>query len=61
MSELITEQQALEERYLRQIFIRSQMTEFVKDPFVMSSSDGVYYTDINGKRYLDGIAGIFGA
>lgn len=59
MSDIITEKQTLEERYLRQIFVRSQMTEFVKDPFIMSSSDGVYYTDIDGKRYLDGIAGIF--
>ena len=59
MSDIISEKQTLEERYLRQIFIRDQMTEFVKDPFVMSGSDGVYYTDIDGKRYLDGIAGIF--
>lgn len=59
MSDLIAEKQTLEERYLRQIFIRDQMAEFVKDPFVMTGADGVYYTDIDGKRYLDGIAGIF--
>jgi len=59
MSDIITEKQTLEERYLRQIFIRDQMAEFVKDPFVMKGADGVYYTDIDGKRYLDAIAGIF--
>ena len=59
MSRLITEKQTLQERYLRQILIRDQMTEFAKAPFVMTGADGVYYTDIDGKRYLDGIAGMF--
>ncbi len=59
MNDLITERETLEERYLRQIFIRDQMAEFAKDPFVMTGADGIYYTDIDGKRYLDAIAGIF--
>ena len=59
MSRLITEKQTLQEQYLRQILIRDQMTEFAKAPFVMTGADGVYYTGIDGKRYLDGIAGMF--
>ena len=36
-----------------------QMKEFAKDPIVMKSASGVWYQDINGKKYLDGLSGIF--
>jgi adenosylmethionine-8-amino-7-oxononanoate aminotransferase len=36
-----------------------QMTEFVKDPFVVARADGIRFWDIHGKEYLDGLAGIF--
>jgi adenosylmethionine-8-amino-7-oxononanoate aminotransferase len=36
-----------------------QMKEFAKDPIIMKSANGVWYEDINGKKYLDGISGIF--
>ncbi|MDA4135566.1 MAG: aspartate aminotransferase family protein [Thaumarchaeota archaeon] len=36
-----------------------QMKEFAKDPVIIKSASGVWYEDINGKKYLDGISGIF--
>jgi adenosylmethionine-8-amino-7-oxononanoate aminotransferase len=36
-----------------------QMKEFAKDPLVMKSAHGVWYEDIHGKKYLDGLSGIF--
>jgi adenosylmethionine-8-amino-7-oxononanoate aminotransferase len=36
-----------------------QMKEFSKDPIVMRGAKGVWYEDINGKKYIDGISGIF--
>jgi len=35
------------------------MTQFVKEPFIAARSDGVYYWDIQEKRYLDAISGIY--
>ena len=59
MSQLIPPEQTIEERYLRQILIRDQMAQFVKDPLVMASADGVYYQDVGGKRILDGLSGVY--
>ncbi|HZS87048.1 MAG TPA: aspartate aminotransferase family protein [Chloroflexota bacterium] len=36
-----------------------QMKSFIADPLVMARAEGVWYWDVNGKRYLDGISGIF--
>jgi len=36
-----------------------QMKTFVTDPLVIARADGVWYEDVGGKRYLDGISGIF--
>src|SRR5271166_3432490 len=36
-----------------------QMKEFAKNPLIMKSAKGVYYEDVNGKKYLDGLSGIF--
>ena len=36
-----------------------QMKDFAKDPIVMKSASGVWYQDINGKKYLDGLSGVF--
>jgi adenosylmethionine-8-amino-7-oxononanoate aminotransferase len=57
--DLIEEAQTTEEAFLRQIFVRDQMSEFTKQPIVMARADGVYYWDVNGKRYLDAISGIY--
>lgn len=59
MTEVIPDEQTIEEKYLRQIMVRSQMAEFVKNPLVTASADGVYYTDVQGQRFLDGISGIY--
>jgi adenosylmethionine-8-amino-7-oxononanoate aminotransferase len=57
--DLITEAQASEERFLRQIFVRDQMAEWSKQPLLMARADGVHYWDVNGKRYLDALSGIY--
>lgn len=36
-----------------------QMEEFAAHPLVMKRAYGVWYEDVNGKKYLDGLAGIF--
>ena len=36
-----------------------QMTEFVKEPFLVAKADGIRFWDVHGKEYLDGLAGIF--
>lgn len=57
--DLISEAQAVEERFLRQIFVRDQMAEWSKRPLVMARADGVSYWDVNGKHYLDALSGIY--
>src|ERR1044072_1835235 len=59
LPDLITDAQAVEERFLRQIFVRDQMAEWSKQPLVMSRADGVHYWDVHGKRYLDALSGIY--
>ncbi|MCO6454693.1 MAG: aspartate aminotransferase family protein [Pirellulaceae bacterium] len=55
----LSDQQTAEERFLRQIFIRAQMSEFVREPLMMTRADGVYYWDVHGKQYLDALSGIY--
>lgn len=57
--DLITDAQTTEERFLRQIFVRDQMAEWSKQPLVMARAEGVYYWDVQGKRYLDALSGIY--
>jgi adenosylmethionine-8-amino-7-oxononanoate aminotransferase len=57
--ELITDAQTAEERFLRQIFVRDQMAEWSKSPLIMARADGVEYWDVEGKRYLDALSGIY--
>src|SRR3954451_2677715 len=59
LPDLITEAQATEERFLRQIFVRDQMAEWSKHPLIMAKADGVHYWDVHGKRYLDALSGIY--
>ncbi len=59
MPDLIAEAQTTEERFLRQIFVRDQMSEWTKHPLVMARADGVHYWDTRGKRYLDALSGIY--
>jgi adenosylmethionine-8-amino-7-oxononanoate aminotransferase len=48
-----------EEEFLRHIFVRDQMAEWSKQPFIMAGADGVYYRDSHGKKYLDALSGIY--
>ncbi len=59
LPDLIAEAQTTEESFLRHIFVRDQMAEWSKSPLIMAKSDGLYYWDVNGKRYLDGLSGIY--
>jgi len=59
MPNLIEEAQASEERFLRQIFVRDQMSEWSKSPLLMNRAEGMYYWDVTGKRYLDALSGIY--
>src|SRR5579871_5057131 len=36
-----------------------QMKSFLAQPLVMARAEGIWYWDVYGKRYLDGISGIF--
>ena len=36
-----------------------QITEFLESPLIIDKADGLYYWDAEGKRYFDGIGGIF--
>ena len=57
--DLIADAQTTEERFLRHIFVRDQMAEWSKRPLIMARADGVHYWDVAGKRYLDGLSGIY--
>jgi len=48
-----------QERFLRQIFVRDQMQEWSKSPFVMARAEGARYWDVHGKEYLDALSGIY--
>lgn len=59
LPELIAQSQTTEEAFLRHIFIRDQMAEWSKAPLLMARAEGVHYWDVNGKRYLDALSGIY--
>ena len=59
VTDIISDAQTTEEKFLRQIMVRSQMKEFVANPLIMVRADGVHYWDVNGKQYLDGLSGIY--
>jgi adenosylmethionine-8-amino-7-oxononanoate aminotransferase len=59
LPDLISHAQVSEEQFLRQIFVRDQMAEWSKQPLIMARADGVHYWDVNGKRYLDALSGIY--
>ena len=51
-----------QEKLLRRTFMDYQQTsEFLKSPLVMQKAEGLYYWDVERKRYFDGIGGIFAA
>jgi adenosylmethionine-8-amino-7-oxononanoate aminotransferase len=53
------EQDAVRKAVHHVILDLRQMKSFCEKPLIIASGKGVYLTDIDGKRYLDGISGIF--
>src|SRR4029079_4840283 len=48
------------ENLLKHTFIVYQQTsEFLENPIIVNRADGLYYWDLEGKRYFDAIGGIF--
>src|ERR1700730_1626061 len=48
------------ENLLKHTFIDYQQTsEFLENPIIVNRADGLYYWDLEGKRYFDAIGGIF--
>jgi adenosylmethionine-8-amino-7-oxononanoate aminotransferase len=56
---LVQDDRVGELEFLRQIFVRDQMAEWSKQPLIMDRAEGSYYWDIAGRKYLDGISGIY--
>src|SRR5882724_10988437 len=51
---------ARQERLLKRTFIDFQQTsEFLRTPLVLKKAEGLYYWDIEDKRYFDAIGGVF--
>jgi len=49
-----------QEKLLKQTFLDyRQISEFIQDPMMIDRAEGLYYWDTGGKRYFDGIGGIF--
>jgi adenosylmethionine-8-amino-7-oxononanoate aminotransferase len=47
-------------KHLERLFLDfMQMKEFAEHPLIMKSAKGVWYEDVTGKKYLDGLSGIF--
>jgi adenosylmethionine-8-amino-7-oxononanoate aminotransferase len=36
-----------------------QMKDFAADPLILAEGDGIYVTDVDGNRFIDGVSGIF--
>ena len=54
------ERGAYNESSLEHLFLDfQQMKEFARHPLIMKKAEGVWYEDVNGKKYLDGLSGIF--
>ena len=54
-AELLTAPESLR----RLVLDLRQMETFIEDPLVVQKADGVWYEDVNGRRILDGLSGIF--
>ena len=49
-----------QKKLLKRTFLDYQQTsEFFENPLVIEKADGLYYWDVEGKRYFDAIGGIF--
>ena len=51
---------ARQEALLKRTFLDyQQTTAFIENPIIVNKAEGLYYWDVEGKRYFDGIGGIF--
>jgi adenosylmethionine-8-amino-7-oxononanoate aminotransferase len=51
---------ARRDKLIRRTFLDyRQMSEFLEQPLIINKAKGLYYWDKDGKRYFDGIGGIF--
>jgi adenosylmethionine-8-amino-7-oxononanoate aminotransferase len=51
---------ARQEALLKRTFLDyQQTTAFLENPIIVNKAEGLYYWDVEGKRYFDGIGGIF--
>ena len=51
---------ARREALLKRTFLDyQQTTAFIENPIIVNKAEGLYYWDAEGKRYFDGIGGIF--
>jgi adenosylmethionine-8-amino-7-oxononanoate aminotransferase len=51
---------ARRDKLVRRTFLDyRQMSEFLEQPLIINKAKGLYYWDADGKRYFDGIGGIF--
>ncbi len=49
-----------QQKLLKRTFLDYQQTSgFIQNPLIIHRAEGVYYWDVTGKRYFDGISGIF--
>ena len=47
-------------KLLKRTFLDYQSTaEFMGNPLIVSRAEGLYYWDVDGKRYFDAISGIY--
>ncbi|MDH7500112.1 MAG: aspartate aminotransferase family protein [candidate division NC10 bacterium] len=53
------EMEDLQRQTKRLLLAYMQMSEFTKDPLVISRGEGIRIQDIHGKTYIDGLSGIF--
>ncbi len=52
--------QLVSAQYLRHIMLDfQQMSEFVENPLVIRRADGIWYEDVQGKRYIDAHSGAY--
>jgi len=51
---------ARQQKLLKHTFLDYQQTSgFMENPLIVAKADGLYYWDVENKRYFDGIGGIF--
>ena len=49
----------MQDRVARTMVDFTQMKAFAEDPLVLTSGQGIYVTDVKGRRFIDGLSGTF--